>query len=307
MAARLPGYRMNQTKIRAILALLLTMFFWGSAAVFMRTLALSLSPENSLALRYVLVVLVNVAGLVALGTWRIKRADWGRFALAGLAGMAGYNWFVNAGFALVPAGMGAITTMVEPLMIALLAAVVLGEKLTRFVLIGVAIASFGAVVLFWQDMTATAPSAVPLTGVVYLLLCCLCWAIYTILSKPLLDRYDSFTVTAVTMIVAAPVLIGAASEPLHHLAARLDLRQWAELLYLALASGITGTLLWNYGAKHLSGTAAGTFLYLIPVIAVACGAVILAEPVTPYIVAGGALMLAGVAAAQFGPMLLMRR
>jgi drug/metabolite transporter (DMT)-like permease len=106
------------------------------------------------------------------------------------------------------------------------------------------------------------------------------------------------------MLMAAPILIGAASEPLP---ARLDARQWAELIYLVLASGIGGTLMWNYGTKHLSGTAAGTFLYLIPVIAVACGALILAEPVTLYIVAGGVLMLAGVAAAQFGPALFMRR
>ena len=298
---------MNPQKTTAILALLLTMFFWGSAAVFMRTLALSLSPENSLALRYVFVSIINITGLIYLGTWRVPRADWGRYAIAGLVGMGGYNWFVNAGFALVPAGLGTIITMVEPLMIAVLAWMLLGEKLTRFIFLGVAIATAGAVVLFWEDLTATAPSAVPLIGIVYLLICCVCWAIYTIVAKPLLDRNDSFTVTAITMLMAAPILIGAASEPLPALAARLDAGQWAELIYLVLASGIGGTLMWNYGTKHLSSTAAGTFLYLIPVIAVACGALILSEPVTLYIVAGGALMLAGVAAAQFGPALFMRR
>jgi drug/metabolite transporter (DMT)-like permease len=109
------------------------------------------------------------------------------------------------------------------------------------------------------------------------------------------------------MLIAAPPLIGAANEPLTVLAARLDLRQWAELTYLVLASGIGGTLLWNYGSKHLSGTTAGTFLYLIPVVAVASGALVLAEPVTIFIVLGGLLMLAGVAAAQFGPSLFARR
>jgi drug/metabolite transporter (DMT)-like permease len=298
---------MSSVKTRAILALLLTMFFWGSAAVFMRTLALSLSPENSLALRYVILSAINVIGLIYLGTWRIPRADWPRFLVAGLAGMAGYNWFVNAGFALVPAGLGTIITMVEPLMIALLAALLLGEKLNRFIFIGVAIATLGAIVLFWEDLTTTQASSVPPLGILYLMICCLCWAIYTIVAKPLLDRYDSFTVTAITMLIAAPPLIGAANEPLTVLAARLDLRQWAELIYLVLASGIGGTLLWNYGSKHLSGTTAGTFLYLIPVVAVASGALVLAEPVTIFIVLGGLLMLAGVAAAQFGPSLFARR
>jgi drug/metabolite transporter (DMT)-like permease len=109
---------MENNKIRAALALFITMLFWGTAAVFMRTMALALSSENSLAIRYVILSAINVGLLLAFGTWRIERADWARFAVAGLAGMAGYNWFVNAGFALVPAGIGTIVTMVEPLMIA---------------------------------------------------------------------------------------------------------------------------------------------------------------------------------------------
>ena len=156
------------------------MVLWGSSAVFMRTLALSLSPENSLALRYVLLSVINVAGLLWLGTWRIPRADWPRFLVAGVVGMAGYNWFVNAGFELVPAGVGTLVTMVEPLMIAILAAMLLGEKLTIYVLLGVALAIAGSVVLFWPDLTRPRRSSVSLLGIVYLLICCLGWAIYTI-------------------------------------------------------------------------------------------------------------------------------
>ncbi len=298
---------MSSTKTRAAIALILAMLFWGCSAVFMRTLALSLSPENSLAMRYLLLTVINVTGLLWLGTWRVPRADWPRFLVAGVVGMAGYNWFVNAGFELVPAGVGTLVTMIEPLMIAILAAMLLGEKLTRYVLLGVAIAIAGAMVLFWPDLTSTAPSAISPRGLVYLILCCMGWAVYTIVTKPLLSRHDSFTVTAVTMLIAAPIMIGAASEPLHVLAARLDLRQWLEVCYLVLAAGIGGTMLWNYGSKHLSSTAAGTFLYLIPVVAVAAGALVLGEPVTIHVIAGGLLMLAGVAAAQFGPALLGRR
>ncbi len=294
---------MSSTRTRAILALIVTMVFWGSAAVFMRTLALSLTPENSLAVRYVLLSVINVVGLLWLGTWRIPRADWPRFLVAGIVGMAGYNWFVNLGFELVPAGVGTLVTMVEPLMIAILAAMLLGERLTIYVVFGVVMAIAGSVVLFWPDITATAPESVSLLGIVYLLICCVGWAIYTIVAKPLLDRYDSFTVTAMTMLIAAPIMIGAASEPLPELMARLDLRQWFEVVYLVVAAGVGGTMLWNYGTKHLSSTAAGTFLYLIPVVAVAAGAMVLEEKVTVWIVAGGLLMLGGVAAAQFGPQL----
>jgi drug/metabolite transporter (DMT)-like permease len=298
---------MDSTKTRAIAALLLTMLVWGSSAVFMRTLALSLTPENSLAVRYVVLSVINIAGLLYLGTWRIPKSDWLRFLIAGVIGMAGYNWFVNAGFALVPAGVGTLVTMVEPLMIAILAAMLLGEKLTRYVLLGVALAIVGALVLFWPDLSATGPGTISVRGIVYLLLCCVGWAVYTIVTKPLLARYDTFTVTALTMLVAAPIMIGMANEPLPALAARLSLRQWGEVIYLVLGAGLAGTMMWNYGAKHLSSSAAGTFLYLIPVVAVAAGALVLDEIVTIHIVTGGVLMLAGVAAAQFGPQIFERR
>ena len=298
---------MDSTKTRAFAALTLTMLVWGSSAVFMRTLALSLTPENSLAMRYMILSAINVGGLLHFRAWRIPMRDWPRFLVAGIAGMAGYNWFVNAGYELVPASIGTLVTMVEPLMIAVLAALVLGEKLTRFVLLGIALAIAGALVLFWPDITATGPATVPARGILYLVLCCLGWAVYTIATKPLLTRHGSFTVTAVTMLIAAPIMLSIASEPLPELAAKLTLRQWAEVIYLVLASGIGGTMLWNYGARQLSSTAAGMFLYLIPVVGVAAGALALNEPVTLHVVGGGLIMLGGVAAAQFGPALAGRR
>ena len=55
-----------------------------------------------------------------------------------------------------------------------------------------------------------------------------------------------------------------------------------------------------HGTRHLPGAAVGSFLYLLPVIAVAAGYLILGEPITPWLVGGGAIMLAGVALAQSG-------
>jgi drug/metabolite transporter (DMT)-like permease len=288
------------SKFLPIAALLVTMLIWGSSAVFLRTTALALAPENSLALRYAALAVINVAGLLILGTWRIPRSDWVRFLATGIIGMAGYNWFVNQGFALVPAGIGTIITMIEPIMIAFLAWLLLREALPRAIYAGLGVSFAGAVVLFWPDIADASAAPISLTGVGALLVCCLCWALYTILAKPLLDRYDPFTVTAVTMIIAAPLLIAPASEPLGALAARLDTRQWLEMAYLVIPNGVLGTLLWNYGSKQLPGAMTGAFLYLIPVVAVICGALILDEAITVWVLAGGALMLAGVAIAQFG-------
>ncbi len=54
---------MTAQRSQAVVALALTMLIWGTSAVFMRTTALTLAPENALALRYVLLVLMVVPGL----------------------------------------------------------------------------------------------------------------------------------------------------------------------------------------------------------------------------------------------------
>jgi hypothetical protein len=71
-------------------------------------------------------------------------------------------------------------------------------------------------------------------------------------------------------------------------------------LALTPENSLLGTVLWNYGTRHLPGAAVGSFLYLLPVIGVGAGHFILSEPVTLWLVLGGSIILAGVALAQSG-------
>ncbi len=102
------------------------------------------------------------------------------------------------------------------------------------------------------------------------------------------------------MLLSAPLILLMASKPYAELVVTTSARTWAELLYLAAFNSLLGAVLWNYGTKALPGAAVSSFLYLLPVIAVGAGYLILGEPLTPWLVAGGVIMLAGVALAQSG-------
>lgn len=293
-----PAHRAAPRKAQAAAALLLTMFFWGTSSVFMRTTALSLSPENSLALRYLLLAALMAAGLAVKGSWRIARPDWPRLLIAALAGLFGSSWFVIEGFSRVAAGLGTVVHMVEPIIISLLAWAVLRESPSPRLWLGLAISLAGAAVLFWPDLSATTSTPVNPRGVLYLLCASTCWAIYTISAKPLLHRYSSFTVTAWTMLIAAVPIVFLANKPLLAIVTETPARPWAEIVYLAIFNSLLGTVLWNFGSRHLPGAAVGSFLYLLPVVAVVAGSLMLDEPITSYLVSGGSIILAGVALAQ---------
>lgn len=290
---------MTSHRTEAVVAVLITMLIWGTSAVFMRTTALALAPENALALRYVILIMMVAPGLWLSGSWRIARAHWPRLFITGV-GMFGSSWFTMQGFARVAAGFGTVIAMVEPIIIALLAFALLREPLSSRIWLGLVVSLAGALVLFWPDITATAANPADPLGVFYLLLAPTSWAIYTIGAKPLLQKYSGFAISGWSMLIAAPLIFVMASKPYAEIAAASSMRTWGELIYLAAFNSLLGSVLWNHGARHLPGAIVGSFLYLVPVIAVAAGWLILDEPVTAWLVLGGAIMLAGVALAQSG-------
>ena len=290
---------MTAHRSQAVVALLTTMLLWGTSAVFMRTTALTLTAENALALRFVVLVLMVAPGLLITGGWRIAREHWPRLIFPAI-GMLGSCWATIQGFARVAAGLGTVITMVEPIIIALLAWAVLREPLSSRIWLGLLVSLIGGAVLFWPDITASTANPVDGVGILFLLAAATCFAVYTIGAKPLLSRYSAFAITGWSMLLSAPLILLMASKPYAELVSTTTARTWAEIVYLAALNSLLGAVLWSYGTRHLPGAAVGSFLYLLPVIAVAAGYLILGEPITPWLVTGGAITLAGVALAQSG-------
>jgi drug/metabolite transporter (DMT)-like permease len=70
------------------------------------------------------------------------------------------------------------------------------------------------------------------------------------------------------------------------------------MFYLVGFAGLVATVAWNFAAARLPSVLNGAFLYLVPVISVVSGVLILGEKITVGMVAGGTLILLGVAIAQ---------
>jgi drug/metabolite transporter (DMT)-like permease len=285
-------------RVQAVAALLLVMLIWGASAVFLRSTALTLAPENALALRYLVLAPLLAAGLMLRGGWRVDRSDWLRLIIASLAGMFGSAWFTMQGFARVAAGLGAVIQMVEPIIIALLAFALLAEPLSKRLWLGLAVSILGGAVLFWPDLSAAAGQSVNWWGVMALIGASFCFALYTILAKPLLKRHSSFTVTAWAILISTPPVLILASRPYAELLSTTPAATWAEIVYLAAVNSILGNVLWTYGTHRLPGATVGSFLYLMPVFAVIAAFFWLGEPITWHLVTGGLVILAGVMIAQ---------
>jgi drug/metabolite transporter (DMT)-like permease len=74
-------------------------------------------------------------------------------------------------------------------------------------------------------------------------------------------------------------------------------------VYLTLIGTLLTLGTWNYAVGLLRPTAVGASLYLIPIFAITAGTTLLGEMVTVTTLIAGAIILLGVAIAQFGPAL----
>jgi drug/metabolite transporter (DMT)-like permease len=73
---------------------------------------------------------------------------------------------------------------------------------------------------------------------------------------------------------------------------------WASLLFLAIGSTVLAYAWYFRGVAELGAGTAASYISLVPVFGVASAVLLLGEPMTPALLIGGALALAGVVIAN---------
>lgn len=285
--------------ITPVNAMLFTMLVWGVAPVFIRSLSVGLGPADALVIRYVLVSIGYSIGLYVASRRRIDRKDWPRVLFISLVGIFGYNIGSVFGFELVPAGVGGIIIGTQPLLIVLTAAIVSRSLPAPAAFIGLLLALTGTAVLFWNDLILEDDHGNLLLGGTYIFLSGFAWALYVVFAKPLILKYGTYQITALTILLGTIPILGFTSFSTFEALFTMTSRQWAEMFYMVVIASLMATVTWNFAASRLSSVATGAFLYLVPVIAVAAGALLLGERITLSMIAGGLLILLGIAIAQY--------
>jgi drug/metabolite transporter (DMT)-like permease len=294
--------------LRASAALLFTVVIWGIGPVFLRTLSVDLGAGDHLVIRYSIVSVIYIAILAATGGWRMSWRDWPRLAIISFIGMAGYNLGSAFGFERIGAGIGSLIIGTQPLLIAVLGSLIGKERLSTAVVVGLALAFLGTALLVWNDVGVAQGGYRFLTGALLVFLCGVAWAIYVVVSKPLIRTYGSLSVTALSIVLASIAMIALLAKPSTvTTATAMTLPNWLDMAFIVGPSTLLAAITWNYGAARLPSAAAGAFLYFVPVIGVAAGVLVLGEKLTAGMLAGGALILVGVAIAQFAPLLRKTR
>ena len=284
------------------LLLLASVVIWGSTFVAMKIALAEVTPLELVGLRFGIglpvLALVLRAKRIPLG---FDRQDLPALA-AGSAILVVH--FLVQPFALSLEGSTATNTgwiiSFSPLGIALLSWLFLGERLSAGQIGGIALATFGVLVLVSKgDLENLA--WLESRGDWLILGTAFTWALYTIVTRDLSRRRSPLAVTFVVFLPLCLVALGTT-------AARSDLSHFLHLSPSVVASivflGVLGTLaqwFWQLGVGRLGAARAGVYLYLEPLATTALAVPLLGETVGAATVAGAALLLLGVWQAERSP------
>ena len=269
---------------------LIAVCLWGLAPVATRALLSQLAPLALLTMRQLLAASVLLPWAVPV-VRRIGARSLPRFAVAGLLGMIGYNLPVTVGLQWLPASSAGLLLATEPVWVLVISYVFLGERAGRHVLLGSGVALAGVAVIASPSAWSSGYGIRALAGAALVLLATMAFAGYTIVLRPLSEKYGPVPATAVSTVIGAMPYL-AFVGPL--CPSRLSQPAWAELLFLALGSTVAGMLLWNQAIVRGGSARVSRLLYLEPVVSVLGAMVFLGERATAAVLIGGLLVIAGV-------------
>ena len=257
----------------------------------------NLTPGDVAALRF------GTSGLVLLPLLllHLKELPWRRvvplvFAATG-AGVPYFAVFAT-GLRLANSGQGAVLGPgASGLFTVLIARVVLGERLRRRQVLGLAITAAGIAVVVLHDL---AGGGARITGFLLVLLASLAWAGFTIASRAL--RLRPVLITAFIAVSNAllylPVYVATGGlERLHAVPARSILLQ---VVYQGVLTGVVALIAFTFAVSRLGAAGAASFTPLSPVLIALFGWLILGDTIDAATAAGLAAVAAGVLVANRG-------
>jgi drug/metabolite transporter (DMT)-like permease len=224
-----------------------------------------------------------------------SRKDWIQFAIAGVGGQVlaqlGMTWGISKSLA----SNGSILNLLIPVISAVLASIMLKEKLTLLRSASLTIGLLGVAFLSMSDFRqASFGSMKYLAGNLLIFGGCFGSSFYNVYCKGLMQKFQEIEILIYSYVTASlfsiPLLIWA--EPFHfHSLFAFDAKAIVAFLFLAFFMYGASMLLFFKALQHLDVTTASTSLYLVPVFGVVLAATLLGERLSPTALAGAAIVL----------------
>ncbi len=291
---------MNGSRVRPVapwrvdLALSTVVVLWSLNFVLLKAVLPRFHPLALAAVRFVLVAalfeaLLRVRGVRA----RVAPEDRVRFLVSAVLGYTLYQGLFVLGLDRTTAFSTALMINTGPLWAAVILSVAGIERVTGRQWLGVVLALAGLGVYLGPGLWTHGAGG---WGNLLSLGAAVSWTLYGIVNRPLLRRYGAFHLTTRTFQVGAacflPFTVPAVAGQSW---AGVGVAGWAAVGYSVVFPIVVAVSLWNWAIGQRGVGRTVVYQYLVPVASGVLSWLLLAETFGPWKLAGGALVLVGVA------------
>ncbi len=279
-------------RLKSTFLLIVTVFLWGTSFVFIKLGIEEVPPLTLALLRFAIATpfLLILARLYSGLGGLLK--GWKDLLVLGFLGITAYHAFQNIGMTMTSASESSIIIASNPIFIAMCGRRFLKERLTPLGLVGIVLAFSGVSLVVLRAGLSLNYSS--LLGNLLCLGSVFSWTTYSIYGKIKLQENNAYEITAFSSLFGTILLLPLAilSEPFSLPSAIMP---WISLFVLGLFCSGVAYLFWYKALEDLPASEAGSYLFLIPVIASVLAYFVLGERLDSLFFFGAIFVIVGVA------------
>jgi drug/metabolite transporter (DMT)-like permease len=278
--------RRSGTRLAAVVLLVLA---WGSTFAAVKVGLESAPPVLFAGMRSVLGGAAVLVLALAFSGRPSLRDTWPAYAVLTLLNVVGFFTLQTLAILELPSGLAAVLIYLQPVLVGVLAALLLGEALTGVKVAGLLLGFAGIVVVG----AGAFGGHVSMLGVGYAVTAALVWALGTIAFKKYAGRVDAWWSVALPFLVGGMLLTvgGAAVE-----GTDVDWSGefWAAFAYASLVGTALSWSLWFALVGSGEAGRAASYIFFVPIVSLLIGVLLLDETLGASLLAGAALVIVGV-------------
>ena len=284
----------NKTYIYLIL--ILVSFIWASSFIVVKTATEEIDPIDLGFLRFIVATPILFLILIyQKKDLHLPKKEIPSLLILGLTGVTLLYLLQYIGIVYTNASTSSVLINTNVIFIAILSVIFLKEKISIKRISGILLSFIGVCVVIFSNISTENFNLnnVFFIGSILVLLSAFCWAIYSIVGKRLLEKYDAIVITSYAFIIGTLFYIPLVINDIHINIQNYSMNIFIYILYLAIFSSVFSYIGWYYSLKVTEASKAAVFLNLIPMFAITMS-LFLGEKIKIIFILGAIFIIYGV-------------
>ena len=287
------------TRAKAIFALSLVCFFWGTTWIASKEGVRHMPALQLAGIRQVIGGAIYVSFFLFKGARWPRGNEWGIILVLSFLNFMMSNGLSTWGVKYISAGLGSIMGAIFPLWLVIIGLFSTKSKIPSRAMMGLVCGFAGVCIIFYEHLDDFINKDFSF-GILLSLIATWTWAFGTIYTKKHSTGFNPYFSLGIQMLISGIVLVVFTSItnssklvsaiPL----ASIPWQSWAAIAYLVIFGSIISFIAYLYALQNLPTEQVSLYAYINPIVAIIMGAIIFNEKLTVFLSIGGIITLLGV-------------